>query len=109
MHVAEGSIRLAHRRRGRLEDAALNDCIVSLAHVISQRSVSKTIPPANVTGKGRPAAGVDWHNNRTVVLPGHEVDGGDHSFHVLKRSGRTDGEALTELVDALVAWGDGLT
>ena len=29
----------------------------------------------------------------------HIVDGGDHSFHVLKRSGRTDDEALDELAD----------
>src|SRR5438034_1939939 len=34
----------------------------------------------------------------------HLVDGGDHSFHVLKRSGRTDAEVMGELVDAIVAW-----
>lgn len=34
----------------------------------------------------------------------HIVDGGDHSFHVLKRSGRTDGEALAELAEAASAW-----
>ena len=27
----------------------------------------------------------------------HKVERADHSFHVLKRSGRTDAEALTEL------------
>src|SRR5438093_12819415 len=31
----------------------------------------------------------------------HLVDGADHSFHVLKRSGRTDPEVLTELADAI--------
>lgn len=31
----------------------------------------------------------------------HVVDGGDHSFHVLKRSGRTDAEALDEIADAV--------
>ncbi len=38
----------------------------------------------------------------------HIVEGGDHSFHMLKRSGRTDGEALEELANALVSWGDSL-
>ena len=38
----------------------------------------------------------------------HEVEGGDHSFAVLKKSGRTSEEALTEVLDALVAWIDGL-
>jgi len=32
------------------------------------------------------------------------VERGDHSFHVLKRSGRTDAEVMGELVDAIVAW-----
>ncbi len=31
----------------------------------------------------------------------HVVDGGDHSFHVLKRSGRTNAEALEELTNAV--------
>lgn len=34
----------------------------------------------------------------------HIVDGGDHSFHVLKRSGRTDDEALDELADTIDGW-----
>src|SRR5881397_2118706 len=34
----------------------------------------------------------------------HLVEGGDHSFHVLKRSGRTDAEVMGELVDTIVAW-----
>jgi predicted alpha/beta-hydrolase family hydrolase len=34
----------------------------------------------------------------------HVVDGADHSFHVLKRSGRTDAKVLHELADAIVAW-----
>jgi len=38
----------------------------------------------------------------------HEVEGGDHSFAVLKKSGRTSEEALTEVLDTLVAWIDGL-
>ena len=32
------------------------------------------------------------------------VDGADHAFHVLARSGRTDMQALAELLDALSAW-----
>ncbi|WP_426414175.1 alpha/beta family hydrolase [Bradyrhizobium ganzhouense] len=38
----------------------------------------------------------------------HEVEGGDHSFAVLKKSGRTNDEALTEVLDTLTAWIDGL-
>jgi predicted alpha/beta-hydrolase family hydrolase len=46
---------------------------------------------------------------RTVCerLPGatlHVVEGGDHSFAVLKRSGRTEGEVMAELPDTIVAW-----
>src|SRR6266702_4595983 len=38
----------------------------------------------------------------------HLVEGGDHSFHVLKRSGRTDTEVLAELVETIVAWTAGI-
>ena len=34
----------------------------------------------------------------------HWVEGGDHSFKVLKRSDRTDDEALDELADAIRDW-----
>ncbi|MCK1361348.1 alpha/beta family hydrolase [Bradyrhizobium sp. 199] len=34
----------------------------------------------------------------------HEVEGGDHSFAVLKKSGRTNEEALTNVLDTLAAW-----
>ncbi len=34
----------------------------------------------------------------------HVVDGADHGFHVLKRSGRTDDDVLDELADVTVAW-----
>lgn len=36
----------------------------------------------------------------------HQVEGGDHSFAVLKKSGRTNDEALTEVLDTLAAWID---
>jgi uncharacterized protein len=32
----------------------------------------------------------------------------DHSFHVLARSGRNDTEVMDEILDAFVAWADGL-
>jgi uncharacterized protein len=35
----------------------------------------------------------------------HVVEGADHSFAVLKRSGRTGAEALEELADTIAAWG----
>ncbi|MGY8637680.1 alpha/beta hydrolase [Bradyrhizobium sp. 14AA] len=38
----------------------------------------------------------------------HEVAGGDHSFAVLKKTGRTNDEALTEVLDTLAAWIDTL-
>ena len=36
----------------------------------------------------------------------HVVEGADHGFHVLKRSGRTDEEVLDELADTTRAWID---
>jgi len=34
----------------------------------------------------------------------HVVEGGDHSFGVLKRSGRTEAEVLAEVGDTIVSW-----
>ena len=34
----------------------------------------------------------------------HWVEGADHSFHVLKSSGRTDGEVLESIADNAAAW-----
>ena len=34
----------------------------------------------------------------------HVVDGADHSFHVLVRSGRTDAQVLDELLEAMARW-----
>jgi uncharacterized protein len=34
----------------------------------------------------------------------HVVQGADHAFHVLVRSGRTDAQVLDELADAIAAW-----
>jgi predicted alpha/beta-hydrolase family hydrolase len=33
-----------------------------------------------------------------------EIEGADHSFHVLRRTGRTDGQALDELLDGIAVW-----
>jgi predicted alpha/beta-hydrolase family hydrolase len=38
----------------------------------------------------------------------HEIAGGDHSFAVLKKSGRSNDEALAEVLDTLTAWIDQL-
>ena len=38
----------------------------------------------------------------------HVVDTADHSFHVLKRSGKTDAEVLSELARAVTSWADSL-
>jgi len=38
----------------------------------------------------------------------HLVKGGDHSFHVLKRSGRTDADVMGELAEAIVGWTAGI-
>jgi predicted alpha/beta-hydrolase family hydrolase len=37
------------------------------------------------------------------------LEGADHSFHVLKRSGRTDEEVKTEMIDAFTAWAENLS
>ncbi len=41
-------------------------------------------------------------------LPGpvtlHEIEGGDHSFKVLKRSGRVEAEVFAELADVCTSW-----
>jgi len=38
----------------------------------------------------------------------HVVEGADHSFHVLKRSGRTDVDVLDEICRAFASWVEGL-
>jgi predicted alpha/beta-hydrolase family hydrolase len=38
----------------------------------------------------------------------HLSDGADHSFHVLKSSGRDDREVMSEVLDAFAAWVDGV-
>jgi predicted alpha/beta-hydrolase family hydrolase len=38
----------------------------------------------------------------------HLLEGGDHSFKVLKRSGRTDAEVMLEIVDTIAGWAPGI-
>ena len=38
----------------------------------------------------------------------HWLEGADHSFHVLKSSGRTDEDVLGEIAEACAAWASGL-
>lgn len=38
----------------------------------------------------------------------HWLEGADHGFHVLKSSGRTDGDVLSEIADASRDWASGL-
>jgi len=44
------------------------------------------------------------HPGELVTL--HFAEGADHSFHVLKNSGRNDREVLAEILDAFAAWVD---
>jgi dienelactone hydrolase len=32
------------------------------------------------------------------------IEGADHSFHVLTRSGRTDAQAMVEMLDSFASW-----
>jgi uncharacterized protein len=36
----------------------------------------------------------------------HVIDGADHSFHVLKRFGKSDAEVITELARRVASWAD---
>jgi hypothetical protein len=36
------------------------------------------------------------------------IDGADHSFHVPKRSGKTDGDIVAELARTAESWADGV-
>jgi uncharacterized protein len=38
----------------------------------------------------------------------HVVDGADHSFHVLARSGRKDADVMNEILDAFAKWADAI-
>jgi len=67
-----------------------------------------TIPMLFLQGTRDDFAGLDELRPVITRLGGlatlHVVDGADHSFHVLKRSGRTDAAVLHELADAIAGW-----
>jgi predicted alpha/beta-hydrolase family hydrolase len=46
---------------------------------------------------------------RLATATVHIIDGGDHSFHVLKRSGRDPEQVLDEIADTVRAFFDQLT
>lgn len=48
---------------------------------------------------------VDGLGDRATL---HVVEGGDHSFRVLKRSGRSEEDVMEELQSAIAAWADGV-
>jgi len=38
----------------------------------------------------------------------HVIETADHSFHVLKKSGRSDPEVLRELAEKAASWAEGI-
>jgi hypothetical protein len=65
------------------------------------------VPQLYVQGTRDKLADLDQLRPVVAKLRGariHIVEGGDHSFHVLKRSGRTDEEALDEVAGAVAAF-----
>jgi predicted alpha/beta-hydrolase family hydrolase len=65
------------------------------------------IPMLFLQGTRDALADLDLVKSVTSRLPGatlHVVEGGDHSFAVLKRSGRTETEVMGELMDTIVDW-----
>ena len=47
-------------------------------------------------------------DTRVTLSTLHVVDGGDHSFHVLRRFGKTDADVLVELARTVAVWADSL-
>ena len=71
-----------------------------------------TVPMLFLQGTRDSLADLDFLRPICAVLEGqarlHVVQGGDHSFRVRKRSGRTDNEVREELADVTVEWAGGL-
>ncbi len=66
-----------------------------------------TVPMLFVQGTRDDFATTALIHQVTGALPSatlHEIDGGDHSFRVLKRSGRTADDVMNEIRDTVVAW-----
>jgi hypothetical protein len=66
------------------------------------------VPVLCLNGTRDALCGRDLMEQATSDLTGdwtmHWLEGADHSFHVLKASGRTDGDVLTEVGEAVSAW-----
>ncbi len=77
-----GVERAAHLKRVQIPMLFLQGTRDTLADLVLVKSVTGRLPGATL----------------------HVVDGGDHSFAVLKRSGRTETEVMTELLDTTVDW-----
>jgi len=77
-----GTERAAHLERVQIPMLFLQGTRDTLADLALVRSVCERLPKAAL----------------------HVVEGGDHSFAVPKRSGRTEAEVMAELADTIVAW-----
>lgn len=65
------------------------------------------IPTLFLQGTRDEFAGLDLLRPVVNHLAGatlHVVEGGDHSFKVLKRTGRTDADVMAELADTIASW-----
>jgi len=66
------------------------------------------VPMLFLQGTRDELADLDLIRETTAGLGGratlHIVEGGDHSFHVLVRSGRNDAQVLVELADTAAGW-----
>lgn len=67
-----------------------------------------TVPMLFLQGTRDALADLPLVERTTAALAGratlHVVDGADHAFHVLVRSGRNDAQVRDELADTMVAW-----
>jgi len=77
-----GVERAAHLERVGLPMLFLQGTRDALAEIALMRDVTGRLPKATL----------------------HVVEGGDHSFAVLKRAGRTEAEVMTELLDTITQW-----
>jgi len=70
-----------------------------------------TVPMCFLQGTRDTLADLDLITETCAALSAatlHVIDGADHSFHVLKRSGRTDEEVRAALAEHITEFGDGV-
>ena len=74
----------------------------------AQHLAGVQVPMLFLQGTRDTLADLDLIRDTTAKLEGratlHVVDGADHSFHVLARSGRTDEQVRAELLDTMAGW-----